>query len=103
VLAFNWIFLKPRSIRIAVRQGSGRSRAIAVAVGALACEGTGRKSDPYRYWFPASEARWREQIFMYDRFETQRRELGLPFQSLQERKAEQQRDHDLGIPGGEDD
>jgi hypothetical protein len=75
----------------------------AVAVGELACEGTGRKSDPYRYWFPASEARWREQVFMYDRFEQQRRELGLPFQSLQERKAKQQRDHDLGIPGGEDD
>ena len=31
------------------------------AAGTIACEGTGRKSDPYRYWFPATEARWRRR------------------------------------------
>ncbi len=72
----------------------------AVASGALACEGTGRKSDPYRYWFPATEARWRERVFMYDHFEQQCRDLKLPFESLQERKRKQQGDED---PVGEDD
>jgi hypothetical protein len=73
----------------------------AVAAGSIACEGTGRRCDPYRYWFPATEARWREQVFMYDHFEQQRRELALPFESLQERKR-RQGDDDLGFPGGQD-
>ena len=32
-------------------------------------EGTGHKADPFRYWLPAIEAKWRETQFMYDHFE----------------------------------
>jgi hypothetical protein len=57
----------------------------AVQRGLIACEGAGRKSDPFRYWLPEREAVWKEDPF-YEIFEAQRRELKLPFQSLQQRK-----------------
>jgi hypothetical protein len=57
----------------------------AVQRGLLACEGSGRKADPFRYWFPATEALWKQNLF-YDVIEKQTKELGLPFQSLTERK-----------------
>ena len=56
----------------------------AVAVGQILCEGTGRRSDPFRYWLPATEEKWRKEHFMYDHFEQQRRENNLPWISLQE-------------------
>jgi AAA domain len=51
----------------------------------LACEGTGRKGDPLRYWFPQREAVWKEH-FLYDILEEQRLKLNLPFESLTQRK-----------------
>jgi AAA domain len=51
----------------------------------LACEGSGRKGDPFRYWFPQREAVWKQDL-LYDVIEDQRRQLNLPFESLTERK-----------------
>jgi hypothetical protein len=48
-------------------------------------EGTGRRSDPFRYWLPEREAVWRESPF-YDIIEQQMKDLKLPFRSLQEIK-----------------
>jgi len=53
--------------------------------GLIACEGTGRKSDPFRYWLPAREAIWKEDPF-YEILEAQKKQLNLPFESLQQRK-----------------
>jgi hypothetical protein len=53
--------------------------------GKVACEGSGRKGDPFRYWLPEREAVWK-QDFLYEAMEKQRKELNLPFESLQERK-----------------
>jgi hypothetical protein len=58
----------------------------AVKRGLIQCEGTGRKSDPFRYWRPATEAKWRENTFMYDYFDQQQREHKWPWVSLQERR-----------------
>ncbi|MBI3407910.1 MAG: AAA family ATPase [Planctomycetes bacterium] len=55
----------------------------AVAAGLVRVEGTGMKSDPFRYWVSAAEARWRENP-LYEVFEKQARELKLPFVSLRE-------------------
>jgi hypothetical protein len=57
----------------------------AVQRGLVACEGAGRKSDPFRYWLPEREAVWKEDPF-YEIFEAQRKQLNLPFQSLRQRK-----------------
>ncbi len=57
----------------------------AVQRGLMACEGAGRKADPFRYWLPEREAVWKEDPF-YEIFEAQRRQLNLPFESLQQRK-----------------
>ena len=57
-------------------------------------EGTGRKSDPFRYWVDAAEARWRENPF-YDHMEKQLRDLKLPFKSLRERKRQQSANADI--------
>jgi hypothetical protein len=57
----------------------------AVQSGLIACEGSGRKKDPFRYWLPATEARWKEDI-LYDVLEEQRRQHNFPFVSLRERK-----------------
>jgi hypothetical protein len=57
----------------------------AVQRGLIACEGVGRKSDPFRYWLPEREAVWKKDPF-FEIFEAQRRDLKLPFQSLQQRK-----------------
>jgi hypothetical protein len=57
----------------------------AVANQQIACEGTGRKRDPFRYWLPQREAVWKQDPF-YEEFERQRIELKLPFQSLQQKK-----------------
>jgi hypothetical protein len=50
--------------------------------GLIAVEGAGRKADPFRYWLPEREAVWKEDPF-YEIFEAQRRQLNLPFESLQ--------------------
>jgi hypothetical protein len=57
----------------------------AVQRGLLACEGSGRKKDPFRYWLPAREAVWKQDP-LYELFEAQRRQLNLPFESLEDRK-----------------
>ena len=57
----------------------------AVQRGLVVCEGSGRKADPFRYWFPAREEVWKQDLF-YEMIERQRAELRLPFQSLTERK-----------------
>jgi hypothetical protein len=57
----------------------------AVAQGVVLCEGTGIKSDPLRYWLAQREAVWNEDP-LYAPMEAQRKQLGLPFESLTERK-----------------
>jgi hypothetical protein len=57
----------------------------AVQRGLIAVEGAGRKTDPFRYWLPDREAVWKQDPF-YEIFEVQRRELNLPFRSLQQTK-----------------
>jgi hypothetical protein len=54
--------------------------------GLIACEGSGRKADPFRYWLPEREAAWKEQYPFNEILEEQRRQLHLPFQSLHEKK-----------------
>jgi hypothetical protein len=51
----------------------------------VSCEGSGRKSDPFRYWLPERAAVW-EQDVLHNLLEEQRRQLNLPFQSLQQKK-----------------
>jgi hypothetical protein len=51
----------------------------------IAREGTGRRSDPLRYWLPAQEKKWAENPF-YEIMEAQCRALNLPFESLTEHK-----------------
>jgi hypothetical protein len=60
----------------------------AVQTNLILTEGTGRKADPFRYWLPTSEPRWREQSICYDIVEQQRRDLKLPFESLAEIQGE---------------
>jgi hypothetical protein len=70
----------------------------AVAMGAIACEGRGRRSDPFRYWLPEREAVWKQDP-LYEVFEEQRRELKLPFESLRERKRKRKlADDDMRFP-----
>jgi hypothetical protein len=57
----------------------------AVEDGLVLCEGSGSKSDPFRYWLLQREAVWAEDPF-YALMEAQRQQLGLPFESLTERK-----------------
>ena len=57
----------------------------ALALGVVACEGSGRKKDPFRYWLPEREAVWKQEP-LYDLFEEHRRKHKLPFESLRERK-----------------
>jgi hypothetical protein len=63
----------------------------------LACEGSGRKNDPFRYWFPQREAVWKQHI-LYDVLETHRKQLNLPFQSLTERKRHMAEDQRHSFP-----
>jgi hypothetical protein len=64
----------------------------------IACEGSGRKTDPFRYWLPEREVVWRQNPF-YVLYE--RNEKDLPFESLQERKRKGNfvPDPTLKIPG----
>ena len=52
----------------------------------IAREGTGRKTDPFRFWLPEREEVWKQHP-LYEVIERQRRELNLPFQSLRERQS----------------
>jgi len=65
----------------------------AVPLGLVACEGTGRKNDPFRYWFPQREAYWRENSPLYDDMEELRKRQNLPFVSLRERKRGERDDY----------
>jgi hypothetical protein len=56
-----------------------------VAENKVACEGSGRRGDPFRYGLPEREAVWKQNP-LYERLERQRQELNLPCESLQERK-----------------
>jgi AAA domain len=69
----------------------------AVELGQIAREGTGRRTDPFRYWLPAREDVWK-QDFIYEAIERQRVELNLPFRSLCERKRQESEVHDLTVP-----
>jgi hypothetical protein len=56
-----------------------------VQSGMVLCEGSGRKTDPFRYWLASTEARWQTD-FVYRLTEEQDRLLNRPFQSLGEKK-----------------
>jgi hypothetical protein len=56
-----------------------------VEQGLVRCEGSGRKSDPFRYWLPQREEDW-QQDPLYRLMEEQRQTLKLPFESLAQRK-----------------
>jgi hypothetical protein len=57
----------------------------AVDQGLVRREGTGHKSDPFRYWQPSREEAWQQDPF-HQLVEQQRQSLALPFESLTERK-----------------
>ncbi len=65
----------------------------AVERGLIACQGAGRRSDPFRYWLPQREAVWREHP-LYDLLQQHERTLNLPFESLQERERKLRRTRD---------
>jgi AAA domain len=68
------------------------------------CEGSGKKSNPFRYWLPEMEAVWKETNPLYEILEQQRKDLKLPFQALHERKRTEasERCDDEGDDGRED-
>jgi hypothetical protein len=74
----------------------------AVQRGLIACEGDGRKTDPFRYWLPEREAVWKENPF-YEFFEAQRREFNLPFESLQQWKKANGDNHEPQLSDDETD
>jgi hypothetical protein len=57
----------------------------AVEQGMVLCEGSGRRSDPFRYWIAEREAVWKQDP-LWDMLEEQRQRLNLPFESLAQRK-----------------
>jgi hypothetical protein len=73
----------------------------AVATQMLAREGTGRKTDPFRYWLPEREAVWKENP-LYEIIEQQRQQLKLPFESWQERKKKLAQDDVHSMALGDD-
>ena len=50
----------------------------AVQLGLVACEGAGRRSDPFRYWLPQCEADWRSKDPLYDMYEKERQIVSVP-------------------------
>lgn len=57
----------------------------ALKLNRVACEGTGRKNEPFRYWLPASEQlRMQDPLYRYT--EEERINHGSPFRSLREAK-----------------
>jgi hypothetical protein len=50
-------------------------------------EGSGRRADPYRYWFAKREEHWKETKPFYEFFEQQKKDLKIPFESLREEEA----------------
>lgn len=70
----------------------------ALADGLIVTEGTGRKADPYRYWLPNSEERWRAEQPLYDLFAKQERDLKLPFVSLREKRRSRAESEDWDRP-----
>ncbi len=74
----------------------------AVERGLILREGTGRKSEPFRYWLPASEAKWRGQYPCYDHFEQQQGEQNWRWTSLQEKKGNSRSEDRLARNGPDD-
>jgi len=72
-------FDKPSATTLRAWLGRAAERAL------IACEGSGRKTDPFRYWLPEREAVWKED-FLYEIIQKQTVELNLPFRSLREKK-----------------
>jgi AAA domain len=66
----------------------------AIALRLVACEGSGRKKDPFRYWLPEREAVWKQEP-LYEVFEELRRKNNIPFESLRERKRKLGDDHEF--------
>lgn len=59
----------------------------AVADKLIAVEGSGRRNDPFRYWLPAREEVWKQDIiYMID--EQNRLAMNMPFQSLHGEKVD---------------
>jgi hypothetical protein len=77
----------------------------AVAAKLICSEGTGRKTDPFRYWLPATEQRWREELPFYDVLEKQRLEQKRPWTPLHgpERKSRHDDGLDILRPDAPDD
>jgi hypothetical protein len=74
----------------------------AVQVGMVACEGRGRRSDPFRYWLPEREAVWKQDP-LYELLHGQRQELELPFEPLHPPKRKGKRSQLLDLAFGADD
>jgi hypothetical protein len=65
-------------------------------------EGSGRRRDPFRYWFATREEYWKEKYPFYEFFEQQKKDLKIPFESLRERRrrdSEDKRLDDLDAEG----
>jgi hypothetical protein len=72
-------FDKPNAITLSRWLNRAVERAL------IAREGTGRRSDPFRFWLPEREEVWKQDP-LYEAIERQRQQLNLPFQSLRERR-----------------
>lgn len=73
----------------------------AAGVGMVACEGSGKKRDPFRYWLPEREAVWKQDP-LYELFEGQQQELKLPFEPVHAPKRKRKRrDYGLGFGAGD--
>jgi hypothetical protein len=68
----------------------------------VACEGTGRRGDPFRYWFPRCEEIWKQDP-LYGLFEMQREATKHSYQSFSERKRSLAEDARLPTSSLEDD
>jgi hypothetical protein len=81
-------FPKPASVTL------WRWLQLAEAAGLVQVEGRGRRTDPFRYWLAAAEARWRQDP-LYEILEQQHRDLKLPFESLRDKKRKRAGQPDL--------
>jgi hypothetical protein len=68
--------------------------------GLVECEGSGHKSDPFRYWLAQREAVW-QQDPLYRLIEEQRARLNLPFESLAERREKLEQAGECRVEPGE--
>ena len=73
----------------------------AVEQGLVLREGSGKKSDPYRYWMAERVEAWKQDP-LYEIIEAQKASLNLPFESLAERREKLRQVGGTGYSAGGD-